>query len=189
MASGGSLSIRSSALPGVWFNFESDLMTGLRYGKGRISPDRGPWIGFETSERDELRVRLNGGSSLSALAVLRLYGIDDDMLYKMSKEEAVSSRKYMLNTLLLDDCNSREDAMMQIYDEVSPGAPPNLKTADERVTRMLFNPQYYSLSALGRHMLNRRFGGDELSLLLTQQDILNTIRHVHEHIGRQGRAR
>ena len=164
--------------PGVWFNFDYDQMTGLRFGKGRISPDRGPWIGFETNDRDELRARLNGGSSLSALAVLRLYGIDDDTLYQMCQDDAASSRKYMLNTLLLDDCNSREDALLQIYDEVSPGAPPNLNTAEERVTRMLFNRQYYSLSAVGRYMLNRRFGGDELSLLLTPQDLINTIKHV-----------
>ena len=166
--------------PGVWFNFEYDQMTGLRFGKGRISPDRGPWIGFETTDRDELRVRLNGGSSLSALAVLRLYDIDDDTLYEICQDEAASSRKYMLNTLLLGDCNSREEAFMQIYDEVSPGAPPNLNTAEERVTRMLFNPQYYSLSTVGRYMLNRRFGGDELSLLLTPQDLINTIKHVME---------
>ena len=165
--------------PGVWFAYDYDRMSGRRLGRGRISPERGPWIGFEVNERDELRVRLNGGSSLSALAILRLFGLDDaDLLREFQDVEAGSARKYMLNTVLLNDCNSREDGLLQLYGEVSPGAPPTLEVAQERIEGMLFDPQRYSLSETGRRMLNRRFGGDETGLLLTRLDLINIVRRI-----------
>ena len=64
--------------PGVWFGFDREPVSGRRLGRGRVIPARGTWIGFETNERDELRVRLNNGSSLSALTVLRLFGLETD---------------------------------------------------------------------------------------------------------------
>ena len=165
--------------PGVWFGCDYDRMSGKRLGRGRVSPERGPWMGFETNERDELRVRLNGGSSLSALAILRPFGLADaDLLREFQDAEAGSPRKYMLNTVLLNDCNSREEALLQLYREVSPGAPPTLDAAQSRIEETLFDPQRYSLSEVGRGMLNRRFGGDETGLLLTRRDLVNIVRHI-----------
>ena len=165
--------------PGVWFGCGYDHMSGRRLGRGRISPERGPWMGFETNERDELRVRLNGGSSLSALTILRAFGLADaDLLHEFQDAEAGSPRKYMLNTVLLGDCNSREEALLQLYREVTPGAPPTLEAAQSRIEEMLFDPQRYSLSEVGRGMLSRRFGGDDSSLLLTQRDLVNIVRHI-----------
>ena len=165
--------------PGVWFDCAYDRMSGRRLGRGRISPERGPWIGFEINERDELRVRLNGGSSLSALTILRLFGLDDaELLGEFQDVEAGSPRKYMLNTVLLGDCDSREDALLHLYREVSPGAPPILEAARKRIDEMLFDSQRYSLSEVGRNMLNRRFGGEETGLLLTRRDLVNIVRHI-----------
>ena len=165
--------------PGVRFDCAYDRMSGRRLGRGRISPERGPWVGFETNERDELRVRLNGGSSLSALTILRLFGLDDaDLLREFQDVEVGSPRKYMLNTALLGDCGSREEALLQLYREVSPGAPPVLEAAQKRICEMLFDPQRCSLSEVGRNMLNRRFGGKETSLLPTRRDLVNTVRRI-----------
>ncbi len=165
--------------PGIWFSCEYDRMTGHVMARGRASPNRGPWVGFEVNDRDELRVRLNGGNSMSALAILRLYGIgDDELLTDFLDVERVTSRKYLQNTVLLGDCPSYEDALLQVYNEVSPGAPPNIDTARERVERLFFNSQNFSLSQVGRDIINRRFGTAETSLLLTREDFENTIRQI-----------
>ena len=161
--------------PGVWFGLDYEPITGNTYGRGRISPARGPWIGFETNDRDELRVRLNGGNGLSALTVLRLYGFEDDELLETFRLPRGAGRDFMLNTVLLGDCNNRTDALFQLYEEVAPGAPPNRQSAEERIDRLLFNPQNYSLSVVGRHMLNRRFGTDSSSMLLEKDDLVNII--------------
>ena len=166
--------------PGVWFGFDREPVSGQRLGRGRISPARGAWIGFETNERDELRVRLNGGSSLSALAVLRLFGLetDDELLDAFSDTDTDPSRRFIRNTVAAGDCRSRDEALFQVYGEVAPGAPPNRESAERRIERLLFSPQHYSLSAVGRHMLNRRYGTDETSLLLTREDLVRIVGRV-----------
>ena len=166
--------------PGVWFGFDREPVSGRRLGRGRIIPARGTWVGFETNERDELRVRLNNGSSLSALTVLRLFGLetDDEMLDAFGNADTDPSRRFIRNTIAAGDCRSRDDALFQVYAEVAPGAPPNRESAERRIERFFFSPQHYSLSAPGRHTLNRRFGTDETSLLLTRDDLVRIVGHV-----------
>ena len=166
--------------PGVWFGFDREPASGRRLGRGRISPARGAWIGFETNDRDELRVRLNGGSSLSALTVLRLFGLetDDELLDAFIDADTDPRRRFLRNTIAAGDCRSRDDALFQVYAEVAPGAPPNRESAERRIERLFFSPQHYSLSAPGRHMLNRRFGTDETSPLLTRDDLVRIVEHV-----------
>ena len=166
--------------PGVWFSLDREPVSGRRLGSGRIIPVRGTWIGFETNERDELRVRLNNGSSLSALTVLSLFGLetDDELLDAFSNVDTDPSRRFIRNTIVAGDCRSRDEALFQVYAEVAPGAPPNRDSAERRIERLFFSPQHYSLSAVGRHMLNRRFGTDETSLLLTRDDLVRIVGHV-----------
>ncbi len=166
--------------PGVWFGFDREPVSGRRLGRGRISPARGTWIGFETNERDELRVRLNGGSSLSALTILRLFGLetDEELLDTFLGTDTDLSRRFIRNTIAVGDCRSRDEALFQVYAEVAPGAPPNRESAERRIERIFFSPQHYSLSEAGRHMLNRRFGTDETSLLLTRDDLVRIVGHV-----------
>ena len=166
--------------PGVWFGLDLERLSGRLLGRGRISPARGPWIGFETNDRDELRVRLNGGNSLSALAILRLFGqeTDEELLDSFSEVDTDPSRQFIRNTVEAGDCNSRDDALFQIYAEVAPGAPPNRDSAEQRIERLFFSPQHYNLSAVGRHLLNRRFGTDDTSLLLTRDDMVRIVGHI-----------
>ena len=166
--------------PGVWFGLDRERLSGRRLGKGRIIPARGPWIGFETSERDELRVRLNGGNSLSALAVLRLFGLetDLDLMDAFSAVDTAPGRRFIENALAAGDCISRDEALLQVYAEIAPGAPPNKGSAEERIKRLFFNPRNYNLSVVGRHLLNRRFCANDTSLLLTRDDMVRIVSHV-----------
>ena len=166
--------------PGVWFGLERERVSGRRLGRGRISPARGPWIGFETNDRDELRVRLNGGNSLSALAVLRLFGLETDveLLDAFGAVDTAPGRRFIHSTIEIGDCDSRDEALLQVYAEVAPGAPPNRDSAEQRIERLFFSPQRYNLSAVGRHLLNRRFGVSDTSLLLTRNDMVRIVGHV-----------
>ncbi len=166
--------------PGVWFGFDREPVSGRRLGRGRIIPARGTWIGFETNEQDELCVRLNNGSSLSALTVLRLFGLetDEEILNAFSNAGTDTTRRFIRHTIAVGDCRSRDEALFQVYAEVAPGAPPNRESAERRIERLFFSPQHYSLSAVGRQMLKRRFGTDETSLLLTRADLVRIVGHV-----------
>ena len=167
--------------PGVWFGFDREPVSGRRLGRGRIIPARGTWIGFETNERDELRVRLNNGSSLSALTVLRLFGLetDDELL------DAFSNVDTDLEQAIHPQHSSRQEiagaATTLSFRSMPRSRRARRQTARalrRRIERLFFSPQHYSLSAPGRHMLNRRFGTDETSLLLTRDDLVRIAGHV-----------
>ena len=81
---------------------------------------------------------------------------DDELLDVFSDTDTDPSRRFIRNTVAAGDCWSRDEALFQVYGEVAPGAPPNRESAERRIERLLFSPQHYSLSAVGRHMLNRR---------------------------------
>lgn len=169
--------------PGAGFTSEYDPVSGKVFGKGRISPERGVWIAFEVNDGGLLRCRLNGRTSLSALAILRLFGLRSDREIIEAFEGVLSGREatnILLATLDAGDCRSWEEALFQVYADIAPGAPPNLDSALERVERLLFRNGTYSLSAEGRHMLNRKFGSEEGSDLLTVEDIVRVVAMVIE---------
>ena len=167
--------------PGAWFTSEYDPLTGKVAGGGRISPERGAWISFEVSDRGLLRCRINGQAAMSALVMLRLFGMRTDREIIDAFEGKLSGREatgILLDTLDAGDCESWEDALFQVYADVAPGAPPNLDSAVNRVERLLFSNAAYSLSAEGRHMLNRKFGCEEDDDLLTADDIVRVVARV-----------
>ncbi len=112
--------------------------------------------------------------------MLRLFGLETDyeLLHAFKNADTDPSRRFIRNTIAAGDCRSRDDALFQVYAEVAPGAPPNRESAERRIERLFFSPQHYSLSAVGRHMLNRRFGTDETGLLLTRDDLVRIVGHV-----------
>ena len=167
--------------PGAWFSYEYDPIYGKRMGRGRISPERGSWLSFEVSDSGILRARLNGGNSLDAMCFPRLFGLESDSAIIDAFMEVCGSRaalRILFGTLEEGECLTREDALLQVYAEVAPGAPPNVNSAAQRIDRMFFDEGGYSLSPLGRHMLNRKFGADDEGMQLTSVDLMRCIAQV-----------
>ena len=167
--------------PGAWFSSEYDPVSGKVAGRGRISPERGVWISFEVNDNGLLRCRVNGQAAMSALVMLRLFGLRTDREIIEAFEGRIAgsdATSILLKTLDAGDCENWEDALFQLYADAAPGAPPNMESAMERVERMLFRNDTYSLSAEGRHMLNRKFGCDGDSDLLTVDDIVRVVARV-----------
>ena len=95
---------------------------------------------------------------------------------------------YLRDTLIADKVKTTEDAIMEIYRRLRPGDPPTLETAKQLFHNLFFNPERYDLSPVGRLKLNYKFYRDleeearpGLDLtVLTEQDILETVRHLIE---------
>ncbi len=88
---------------------------------------------------------------------------------------------YLRNTLLVDKVNSKEEALMKIYQHLRPGEPPTAEAASSFFNRLFFDPEVYDLSEVGRIKINHRFGisFEECPLehrILTNKDILATIK-------------
>ena len=88
---------------------------------------------------------------------------------------------YIRNTLAVDKCMNRDDALIDIYRVMRPGEPPTLETADALIQGMFFDSERYDLSAVGRVKMNSRLGieTDEMPedmRVLRQEDIYAIIK-------------
>ncbi|MFN9000904.1 MAG: DNA-directed RNA polymerase subunit beta [Holosporales bacterium] len=85
---------------------------------------------------------------------------------------------YLRNTLAADRNYSREDALIDIYRVMRPGEPPTLEGAEALFQSLLFDPERYDLSAVGRVKMNARLNldGDDSLRVLNRQDIVEIVR-------------
>ncbi|MBL8674103.1 MAG: DNA-directed RNA polymerase subunit beta, partial [Rhodospirillales bacterium] len=90
---------------------------------------------------------------------------------------------YLRNTLIADKNQTREDALMDIYRVMRPGEPPTLDTADTLFHGLLFDPERYDLSAVGRVKMNMRLGftgvADSMRVL-RREDIIAVVKTLHD---------
>ena len=95
---------------------------------------------------------------------------------------------YLRDTLMNDRIKTQEDAILEIYRRLRPGDPPTLDTAKQLFHNLFFNEERYDLSRVGRLKLNYKFYRDLAedqrptldTVVLTPQDILETVRHLIE---------
>ncbi|QKX02465.1 DNA-directed RNA polymerase subunit beta/beta' [Wolbachia endosymbiont of Dirofilaria (Dirofilaria) immitis] len=87
---------------------------------------------------------------------------------------------YILNTLLLDENMSYQDALYEIYRVLRPGEVPVLEIVEEFFHNLFFNPEYYDLSNIGRLKLNSCLGlnYNENLTVLTHTDIIEIVRKI-----------
>ncbi|MEO1091988.1 MAG: DNA-directed RNA polymerase subunit beta [Pseudomonadota bacterium] len=88
--------------------------------------------------------------------------------------DGVTVGSYVRNTLAVDRCQSREEALMDIYRVLRPGEPPTLETAETLFTGLFFDQERYDLSPVGRVKMNMRLEMEtEDSLrVLRREDII-----------------
>ena len=60
--------------PGAYFTAEADPATGRRLTAGKLIPNRGAWLEFETNNKDQLWVKVDRKRKLAATTLLRAVG-------------------------------------------------------------------------------------------------------------------
>ncbi|CAL7963724.1 RNA polymerase subunit beta [Alphaproteobacteria bacterium] len=87
---------------------------------------------------------------------------------------------YVRNTLALDKNTTREEALFDIYRVLRPGDPPTPETAEKLLHSVFFDPEKYSLSAVGRMKINIKHELDvpEDFTCLRIEDIVAFIKHL-----------
>ena len=89
---------------------------------------------------------------------------------------------YIRNTMIADKNNDRVKALMEVYRVMRPGEPPTEETADNLFRGLLFDPERYDLSAVGRVKMNARLGieTDDSVRVLRTEDILAVVKTLVE---------
>jgi DNA-directed RNA polymerase subunit beta len=89
---------------------------------------------------------------------------------------------YIRNTLVADKCQTREQALIEIYRVMRPGEPPTVETAEALFNSLFFDSERYDLSAVGRVKMNARLGlkCDDTVRVLRKEDVLEIVRVLVE---------
>lgn len=89
-------------------------------------------------------------------------------------------QKIILSSLLEDQTETHEGALLKIYQRLRPGNPPQLEKAKELFREKFQDPNRYRLGKVGRFRINRKFNQDipESEMTLRPLDYLNAIRYV-----------
>ena len=86
----------------------------------------------------------------------------------------------IVNTLVEDQAESHENALLRIYRRLRPGNPPQLEKAKELFREKFFDTSRYRLGRVGRFRLNRKFNQqiDENEMALREEDLVNAIKYL-----------
>jgi len=90
----------------------------------------------------------------------------------------VNTGAFIRNTLSVDKCSNREQALIDIYRVMRPGEPPTADTAEALFQSLFFDAERYDLSAVGRVKMNMRLDLDcpDTMRVLRREDILAVIK-------------
>jgi DNA-directed RNA polymerase subunit beta len=166
--------------PGVYFDLVEDATSGRRLCKGKLIPNRGAWLEFETSNRDVLSVKVDRKRKMPITILLRAIGFDtDEKLFELFEDiDTHPDHKYIASTIEREATKTQDEALIELYRRIRPGDPPTRDNASNLVNNLFFDGRRYDLAKVGRYKLNKRLNLDE-SLehrTLTPTDILEIIR-------------
>jgi len=88
---------------------------------------------------------------------------------------------YVRNTLEIDKCDTREEALIDIYRVMRPGEPPTVESAEALFNSLFFDPERYDLSPVGRVKMNARLDleAEDQFRVLEKADILAILTYLN----------
>ena len=187
--------------PGAYFEVEEERTTGRPLAMGKLIPDRGAWMEFETRKTDYLTVKFNRKRTVPVTLFLRAMaaipdGLGKPLIKEGTNEELLSlfadidtngEHMYIQGSIEQephwDESKSvPEQALIEFYKRMRPGDPPTLDNASQYLQEQLYDNRRYDLAAVGRYKLNKRLNlQNDVPLshrTITQQDIVNFVRHM-----------
>ncbi len=96
---------------------------------------------------------------------------------KISITNSINKGPYLLNTILNDKNNNKDEAITEIYKMLRPGEPPTMEIATQIFNNLFFSSDRYDLSDVGRVKMNSRLNlecSDKITIL-RNDDIISII--------------
>src|SRR6266487_4245089 len=181
--------------PGVYFTTGEDATSGRSLFSGKLIPNRGAWLEFETSNKNLLTVKIDRKRKLPVTTLLRAisalardhYHIEDldlstdqGLLAAFAGVDNDANIRYIQATLERDPVKREDEALLEVYKKLRPGDPATIDNARSLVKNLFFNGRRYDLGNVGRYKLNKKL---DLSIplhhrTLTLDDFVNIVRRL-----------
>src|SRR5687767_2604503 len=158
--------------PGVYFTAVDDPTTGRRLFYGKLIPNRGAWLEFETSNKDVMSVKVDRKRKLPVTTLLRAvgYSSNEEIKALFTAIDLDVEHQYIQSTLDRDPTTNTNEGLVEVYKRLRPGDPPTIDNARNLVQSLFFNFRHYDLAKVGRYKLNRKLG---LDLAMSQRTLTN----------------
>jgi DNA-directed RNA polymerase subunit beta len=191
--------------PGVYFEAPIDRATGYRLATGKLIPDRGAWMEFETRKNDYIILKFNRKRVVPITIFLRaLAAVDDGLIDSPLKtgtdEELIDLFKDVDNNLdrlfipstlkqepewdLSSGITVAEAALLEFFKRMRPGDPVTVDNARQFLEEQLFDQRHYDLEKVGRYKLNQKLDlTDRIPVshrTITKWDIVYLVRRMIE---------
>ena len=176
--------------PGVFYTDTVDPVSGRGLWSAKVIPNRGAWLEFETSGKDQLYVKVDRKRKIAATSLLRAVGYEtnDEIAGLFSRLPSNPEHPYLANTLEKDGTATRSEALVEVYKRLRPGDPPTGDNARSLVENLFFNGRRYDLGRVGRYKFTQRLSetaermGIELPgpevRTLTREDLAAIVGHL-----------
>ncbi len=176
--------------PGVFYTDTVDAVSGRGLWSAKVIPNRGAWLEFETSGKDQLYVKVDRKRKIAATSLLRAVGYEtnDEIAGLFSRLTSNPEHPYLANTLEKDGTATRSEALVEVYKRLRPGDPPTGDNARSLVENLFFNGRRYDLGRVGRYKFTQRLSetaermGIELPgpevRTLTREDLAAIVGHL-----------
>ena len=99
---------------------------------------------------------------------------------EISKTNSITKGPYLLQTILNDKNENKNDAITEIYKILRPGEPPTIEIATQIFNNLFFSSDRYDLSDVGRVKMNSRLNlncSDKITIL-RNDDILAIVKKM-----------
>ncbi len=99
---------------------------------------------------------------------------------EVSKTNSINKGPYLLQTILNDKNENKNDSITEIYKVLRPGEPPTIEIASQIFNNLFFSSDRYDLSDVGRVKMNSRLNlncSDKVTIL-RNDDILSIVKKM-----------
>ena len=160
--------------PGVYFAGHPDAAGRMLF-EATVIPNRGAWLEYDSDSNGVFSVRIDKNRKLPITTFVRaLLRIRDDVAKaelaadvanaltpSLGSDEEIyeifGKEDYMVNTIATKDLDmTGDEAILEVYRKLRPGEPPTMDSAVKHLVQLLFDPQRYDLSRVGRYKYNKK---------------------------------
>lgn len=169
--------------PGIYFTAEYDPGTDRKLFMGKLIPNRGAWLEFETSNKNVLTVKIDRKRKIPVTTLLRAIGYgSNEEIVELFKDITDENRDFVQETIDRDPTHNVEEGLIEMYKKLRPGDPPTLENARSLINSLFFNARRYDLGRVGRYKLNRKLEIDRSNLqtILDKSDLVRIVGRMIE---------
>ena len=156
--------------PGVYYDRKTDKTQTSVFSATAI-PYHGAWLEYETDTNDVFYVRIDKNRKLPVTWLLKAMGVYrpnkphtwlscTDTIVGATTDEQLRAifcdDERILATLDKDTCQTREEALLEIYRKLRPGDPPTIDSAESLLDSLFFDRRRYDISNVGRYKFNKK---------------------------------